>query len=102
MYIIIVVMADQLLFGPFHQCFQIGVKIHTVPPITMLDTTPTQPGFLHVSFGSLSCLWQSLRFAPSPVSGFPLRASLSPYPMMPRCQMGLSSSCMHLFIHATA
>ena len=47
------------------------------PPITMLDTTPTQPEFLHVSFGSPSWFCDILRVTPSPVSGFPLRASIS-------------------------
>lgn len=45
----------------------------------MLDTTPTQPGFLHLRSGSPSCLMLRLRFAHSPVSGFPLRASVSSY-----------------------
>ena len=49
----------------------------STPPITMLDTTPTQPGSLHVSFSSPSCLCSKLRVTHSPVSGFPLRASIS-------------------------
>jgi hypothetical protein len=36
----------------------------------MLDTTPTQPGFLYVSFGSPSCSLHRLRFTHSPVSEF--------------------------------
>jgi len=67
----------------------------------MPDPTPTQPGFLRVSFDSPSC-YGKLRVTYSPVSGFPLRASISSSHIYLRSRVGLPSSCMHLFIHATA
>ena len=46
------------------------------PPITTLDTTPAQPGFLHFRFGHPS-LAHKRRLPYSSVSRFPVRASLT-------------------------
>ena len=51
---------------------------------TMPDTTPTQPGSLHFRFDSPSCFRSKFRVTHSPVSGFPLRASISSSHIFPQ------------------